>query len=77
MAAKGKRAYTPFELGVITHFVKEQKPAAPKTSWWTAAPTREAFTEAAKQRDQEMGWSAHGRGGRELRTMYEEWKFTR
>ena len=72
-----RRSYTPFELGVVSHFVKEQKPPPPKESWWTAPKTFAEFTTAAKARDQVMGWSAHGRGGRNLRTMYEDWSFTR
>jgi len=59
------------------HFVKEPKSHPPKCSWWTQPATFEQFTEAAKARDQEMGWSARGVGGRAVRTMYEEWKFTR
>lgn len=76
-----RRAYTPFELGVVSHFVKEKKPLPPKTSWWceqrTAPQTFDQFSEAARARDKEMGWSAEGRGGRELKTMYEDWRLVR
>lgn len=74
---KQRRAYTPFELGVTTHFIKEKKPTPPATSWWTTPSDFSQFTEAARARDREMGWSADGRGGREVRTMYEDWKFTK
>ena len=73
-----RRHYTPFEVGVKVHFIKEDKPIPPKESWWTKpTATFQEFTDAARARDSQMGWSAHGRGGRECKTMYEEWKFTR
>lgn len=72
-----RRVYTPFEEGVVKHFVKEPKPAAPKTSWWTEPTTFSDFSSAAKERDQAMGWSSKGSGGRELKTMYEDWRLIR
>ncbi len=71
-----KRGNTPFREATLTHFVKAPKAAAPTTSWWTEPTTREEFHAAAQQRDQVMGWS-HGSQGRELKTMYEEWRFTK
>lgn len=59
------------------HFVKEPKSVAAKTSWWLKPTTFSEFTAAAKQRDHEAGWSADGRGGRELKTMYEDWRLIR
>ncbi len=61
----------------MTNFIKEDKPKPPADSWWTKPTSFTEFTDAARARDSQMGWSAHGRGGRNLRTMYEDWSFTR
>lgn len=67
------KPYTPFAVGVLTHFIKEKKQPPPKTSWWADTKSREEFSAAAHARDDAMGWS-HGAQGRELKTLYDDWR---